>query len=94
MIVIEERVDIVNSSGMHLRACSAFVKLSSKFRARVTLVREELGLSVDGKSIMGLLSLAAEPGAQLLLRVDGEDERQAADALRQLVEDGFGLGEE
>lgn len=94
MIVIEERMDVVNSSGMHLRACSAFVKLSSRFRARITLVREDLGLSVDGKSIMGLLSLAAEPGAQLLLRADGDDEREAAGALRQLVEDGFGLGEE
>ena len=93
MIVIEERVDVVNSSGMHLRACSAFVKLASKFRARITLVREELGLSVDGKSIMGLLSLAAEPGARLLVRAEGDDERKAADALRRLVEDGFGLGE-
>ena len=92
--MIEEHVDIVNSSGMHLRACSAFVKLSSRFRARVTLVREELGMSVDGKSIMGLLSLAAEPGAHLVLRTEGEDEREAADALRQLMENGFGLGEE
>ena len=93
MIVIEERLHIVNESGMHLRACSAFVKLSSRFRARITLIREELNLTVDGKSIMGLLSLAAEPGAALLLRADGEDEREAAAALRQLVEDGFGLGE-
>ena len=92
--MIEERVDVVNSSGMHLRACSAFVKLASKFGARITLAREELGLSVDGKSIMGLLSLAAEPGARLLLRAEGDDEREAADALRRLVEDGFGLGEE
>jgi len=92
--VIEERLDVVNSSGMHLRACSAFVKLSSRFRSRVTLVREELAMSVDGKSIMGLLSLAAEPGAKLVLRTEGEDEREAADALRRLVEAGFGLGEE
>lgn len=82
---------IRNESGMHLRACSAFVKLSSRYRSRITLARDEV--QVDGKSIMGLLSLAAEMGAELLLRVDGEDESEAGEALRQLVENRFGLDE-
>jgi phosphocarrier protein len=82
---------IKNESGMHLRACSAFVKLSSRFRARVTLTRDEV--TVDGKSIMGLLSLAAEKGAEILLRVDGEDEVAAEKALVELVEKRFGLDE-
>lgn len=93
MSVVQEDLTIVNGSGMHLRACSAFVKLASRFAARVTLARPDLGLSVDGKSIMGLLSLAAEPGAAVQLTVEGTDEAEAAAALRALVEDGFGLGE-
>jgi phosphocarrier protein len=91
--VVRERLRVVNESGMHLRACSAFVKLSSRFGSRILLTREDQGLAVDGKSIMGLLSLAAEPGAELVLQVEGPDEVEAAQALRRLVEEGFGLGE-
>lgn len=89
--MIEISLVIKNESGMHLRACSAFVKLSSRFRSRILLARDEI--QVDGKSIMGLLSLAAEKGAELLLRVDGEDENAAGEALQQLVENRFELDE-
>jgi phosphocarrier protein len=89
--VIEIALEIKNESGMHLRACSAFVKLSSRFRSRITLARDEV--EVDGKSIMGLLSLAAEPGAVIKLKADGEDEREAQEALTRLVENRFGLNE-
>ena len=74
-----------------LRACSAWVKVSGRFRSRISLGRD--GVQVDGKSIMGLLSLAAECGARLVLRVDGEDEEVASQALKELVENRFGIDE-
>jgi phosphocarrier protein HPr len=81
-------VTVANTLGLHARAAARFVHLASRFRSHVTVSR---GLqTVDGKSIMGILLLAAAAGAVLRVSTDGEDEQAALDALCGLIETGFG----
>jgi phosphocarrier protein HPr len=86
--MMEKNIAIVNVLGLHMRAAGKFVILASRFRSRVTLGRD--GVSVDGKSIVGLLTLAASQGSTLTLRTEGEDEAEAMAALCELVDTRFG----
>lgn len=86
--VVERTVEIRNRAGMHARPAAAFVKLAGKYRAEIQVAKDEL--EVNGKSIMGVLMLAAEQGARLHLRGEGADAPEAVEALAALVEDGFG----
>jgi phosphocarrier protein len=86
--MIERAVTIRNPLGLHARPAAQFVRLAASFTAQVTLARD--GMSVNGKSIMGVMMLAAECGCELILRVDGSDAEAAAAALEQLIMDGFG----
>jgi phosphocarrier protein len=79
---------IVNSLGMHARAAARFVHAASAYRSRVRVGFG--GREVDGKSILGLLLLAAAQGCAITIAADGPDEAQAVEALCRLVEDGFG----
>lgn len=81
-------VTIPNPRGLHARPAAAFVKNAAVFESRI-LVRA-LGREVDGKSIMGMLMLAAGPGAHLTIEASGADEARAVATLTQLVRDGFG----
>jgi phosphocarrier protein len=83
----EATVEIVNRAGLHARPASEFVKLAGRFRAEIRVERD--GLEVNGKSIMGVLMLAAECGSQLVIRADGEDARLAVEELSALVSRGF-----
>ena len=82
------RVRITNRLGMHARPATTFVKLAGRFRADVKLSKD--GLEVNGKSIMGVLMLAAAEGTDLVIRAAGEDAPEAADALEALIMGGFG----
>ncbi|HEX9625431.1 MAG TPA: HPr family phosphocarrier protein [Acidiferrobacterales bacterium] len=82
------QLTIVNKLGMHARASAKFVSLASQFEAEITLGRN--GQHANGKSIMGIMMLAAAQGSELELRVDGKDEDRALQALRELVENRFG----
>ncbi|MDG2240569.1 MAG: HPr family phosphocarrier protein [Longimicrobiales bacterium] len=84
---IEEEVQIVNRAGMHARPAAEFVKLAGGFAANVTIEKD--GLEVNGKSIMGVLMLAAEQGSTLKLTASGEDAEAAVEALADLVKRGF-----
>ena len=86
--MVEQQVVIQNRLGLHARACSVFVKEAAKYASHITLARDEL--EVNGKSILGVMMLAAERGAELILRADGSDESQALTALVQVVNDKFG----
>jgi len=86
--MVEQQVVIQNRLGLHARACSVFVKEAAKYASHITLAREEL--EVNGKSILGVMMLAAERGAELLLRAEGADETQALAALVQVVNNKFG----
>lgn len=81
-------VTVVNQLGMHARAAAKFVHLASRFEARITVGRQ--GRDMDGKSIMGLLLLAAARGTTITIAADGADEVAAVDALSDLVNSGFG----
>ena len=81
-------VAVVNQLGMHARAAAKFVHLAARFRAQVRVGRD--GRDMDGKSIMGLLLLAAARGTTLRISANGADEAEAVEALAGLVESGFG----
>jgi phosphocarrier protein HPr len=83
-------VPVVNQLGMHARAAAKFVHLAARFQAHVTVARDTL--EMDGKSIMGLLLLAASRGSTITISADGADEREAVDDLCALVASGFGEG--
>lgn len=82
---------IVNKLGMHARASAKFVNLASSFRSEVTLDRA--GRRVNGKSIMGIMMLAAGRGTQLELCASGDDEDEALLRLEELIRNRFGEGE-
>lgn len=81
-------IQIINKLGLHARASAKFVKLASEFTSEITLASN--GQKVNGKSIMGIMMLAAGHGTELELCTEGPDEDQAMNALAALVEDGFG----
>ncbi|NCG31720.1 MAG: HPr family phosphocarrier protein [Proteobacteria bacterium] len=84
---MEEEVQIVNRAGMHARPAAGFVKLDGELAANATIEKD--GLEVNGKSIMGVLMLAAEQGSTLKLTASGEDAEAAVEALADLVKRGF-----
>ena len=84
---LERDVQIVNRAGMHARPAAAFVKTAGRFASEITVEKE--GLEVNGKSIMGVLMLAAEQGSRLKLTAVGDDAAAALDALSDLVGRGF-----
>ena len=86
--MVSRTVTICNQLGMHARAAARFVHAASAFDARVRVGRGTR--VVDGKSIMGVLLLAAGQGTQIAITVEGADEGAAIDALCRLVESGFG----
>ena len=83
-----ESVTVVNQLGMHARAAAKFVHLATKFQARVRVARDRR--EMDGKSIMGILLLAAARGSVITISADGADEGDAVRALVELVQSGFG----
>jgi phosphocarrier protein len=86
--MIERTVTIQNRLGLHARACSVFVKEAAKYASHIIVARD--GLEVNGKSILGVMMLAAEKGAEILLRTEGPDETEAMEALVRVVDDKFG----
>ena len=86
--MVERTVQIVNKNGLHARPAAEIVKISAGFQSEVTLVKD--GMEVNGKSIMGVMMLAAECGASVLLRANGADEEQAVEAIAALIANKFG----
>lgn len=84
----ERAVQIVNKNGLHARPAAEIVKLAAKFQSDITIVKDDL--DVNGKSIMGVMMLAAEHGSTILLRAEGPDADAALDALATLVGNKFG----
>ena len=84
----ERTVTIVNKNGVHARPAAEIVKTAGRFTSNVTIVRDDL--EVNGKSIMGVMMLAAECGSAIILRATGSDADEAVEALAQLVAAKFG----
>ncbi len=86
--MIEEEVEIVNKLGLHARAAAKLVKVASSFYSDIKISRSDK--SINAKSIMGLMMLAAGKGAMVVITVDGVDENQAMMELKRLIKDRFG----
>lgn len=84
----ERNVAIVNKLGLHARAASRFVTEASRFNAEIRVSKD--GREVSGKSIMGVMMLAAARGSRILISAEGADAEDALDALEALVRDRFG----
>ena len=84
----ERTIQIVNKLGLHARPAAEIVKTAARFKSEITIVRDEL--EVNGKSIMGVMMLAAEFGSSILVRAEGADADAALDALESLVAAKFG----
>jgi phosphocarrier protein len=87
-MMIERSAQIVNRNGLHARPAAELVKTAAKFKSEITIVRDDL--EVNGKSIMGVMMLAAELGATLTIRANGPDAQQAVDAITALIAQKFG----
>jgi phosphocarrier protein HPr len=86
--MLQRDVEVVNSHGIHARPAAEIVKLAAKFTCSIVLSRD--GMEVNGKSIMGVMMLAAECGSIVTIRTDGADEEAALAALADLVASRFG----
>jgi phosphocarrier protein len=86
--MIVKQVTVTNELGLHARAAAKLVHLAGQFRSKITISKD--GQEADGKSIMGILLLAAAKGSKLKIVVDGEDEQDAALSVCRLVKDKFG----
>ncbi len=86
--MIEKEVKIVNKAGMHTRPASMLVKIAAKYLSDFYIIKD--GFQINGKSIIGVMSLAAEFGSTVKLRFDGPDEKEASADIIKYFEDGFG----
>jgi len=80
-------VTIKNQLGLHARPAALLVRTAEKFKSNIFIVKGDL--EVNGKSIMGVMMLAAEMGSQITIRAEGEDEKEAVEAIASVVEDKF-----
>ncbi len=87
----EGKIQISNRLGLHARAAARFVHLANTFKSRIVVTKD--ASRVDGKSILGLLTLAAAKGTQLRLSAEGDDAEEAIRQLSRLVQDRFGEAE-
>jgi len=87
-MTMERSIRIANRNGLHARPAAELVKVASRFQSDIIMVRDDI--EVNGKSIMGVMMLAAEFGAELLIRASGPDEEQAVIAIADLVARKFG----
>ena len=86
--MIERKVKIKNKAGLHTRPAATIVKLAARYKCEFFISRD--GMNINGKSIIGVMTLAAEEGAELVLTFEGEDEEEAAKEIVELFENGFG----
>jgi len=89
--MIEKQVTIINKLGLHARAAAKFVTLASTFSSEVFLTKQQQ--KVNGKSIMGVMMLAASKGTELTLNTSGNDETRASEQLETLINNKFGENE-
>jgi phosphocarrier protein HPr len=86
-IMIERTVKVVNNAGLHTRPAATIVKLAAKYKCEFYISKD--GLNINGKSIIGVMTLAAEMGSELVLNFEGEDEQEAADEITDYFNRGF-----
>ena len=85
--MIEEKITIMNKAGMHTRPAATIVKLASKYKCEFFIYKD--GMTINGKSIIGVMTLAAEMGSEVTLSFEGEDEKEAANEILDYFKRGF-----
>lgn len=85
--MIEQKVKIINNAGLHTRPAATIVKLASKYKCEFFLNKD--GMHINGKSIIGVMTLAAEKGSEITLFFDGDDEEQACQEIVDFFNRGF-----
>jgi len=85
--MIEKEITIRNKAGLHTRPAAALVKIAAKFQSEFIIIKD--GLEINGKSIIGVMTLAAEQGSTMTVRFEGIDEEEAAKEIIGLFERGF-----
>jgi phosphocarrier protein HPr len=85
--MVEKIVTVKNKLGIHARPAAILVRTAAKFNCSIMLVKN--GIEINGKSIMSVMSLAAEPGSQITIRTDGENEKEALETILELFENKF-----
>ncbi len=85
--MIKKEIKITNKLGLHARASARFVRIASQFKSHIEVEKKQR--KVNGKSIMGIMLLAAAKGDHIILSIEGNDEQQALEALEQLIEKRF-----
>ena len=88
---ISKNIEIINKLGMHARAAAQFVQLASKFSSHIEIEKDSR--RVNGKSIMGVMMLAASKGSEIILYADGEDELESINSLEELINNRFNESE-
>ncbi|WP_133134462.1 HPr family phosphocarrier protein [Legionella wadsworthii] len=89
--MIKTKIKIINKLGLHARASAKFVSTASKYQSQINITSNSQ--TVNGKSIMGVMMLAANKGSELLMEIDGPDEAEMNEALTRLINNYFGEGE-
>lgn len=89
--MIKTQIKIINKLGLHARASAKFVSTAARFQSHIDVTKDSQ--TVNGKSIMGVMMLAANKGSELILEIDGPDEEAMNEALIQLINNYFGEGE-
>jgi len=85
--MVQQEITIINKLGLHARAAAKFVALASDFKSEIFLIKDNK--TVNGKSIMGIMMLAASKGTTLLIKINGEDEADAIEKLTALINNRF-----
>lgn len=85
--MIEKKIKIINKAGLHTRPAATVVKMAAKYKCDFFISRD--GMNINGKSIIGVMTLAAEEGSELILSFNGEDEEQAAKEIIDYFQRGF-----
>jgi len=86
-IMIERKVKIINNAGLHTRPAATIVKLAARYKSEFYINKD--GINVNGKSIIGVMTLAAEKGSEIILQFEGEDEEEAAEDIINFFNRGF-----
>ena len=91
MRMIKNKIKIINKLGLHARASAKFVSTAAKFQSQIDVTSNSQ--TVNGKSIMGVMMLAANQGSELMIEISGPDEKKMNEALTELINNYFGEGE-
>ena len=86
--MIETELTVRNRAGIHTRPAASIVKLAAKFQSDVFLIKD--GFEINAKSIIGVMTLAADQGSTIILKINGNDEQKAVEEIKALFEAGFG----